>query len=129
MKAALYLLAVSASLILAACGNGGSIATQEDDLTACLTEAGFSEPKSFVATVEIDGTNHVITVGFPAPHSEDDFLVVYEASNAAAAQKAAAGYAGGPSIDRVGNLLYAVAGANDPLTAKQAQAVRSCLKG
>lgn len=69
------------------------------------------------------------TAGFPAPHSEDDYLVVYEAPNAAAAQKAAASYAGGPSIDRVGNLLYAVAGANDPLTAKQTQAIRSCLQG
>lgn len=99
MKAAICLLAVSASLILAACGSGGSIATQtaaqEDDLTACLTEAGFSETKSFVATVEIDDTNHVATVGFPAPHSEDDSLVVYEAPNAVTAQKAAAGYAGG----------------------------------
>ena len=140
---AIALLALAAALAFASCGgsaDGGTAsssssatgttasASPSDDLTGCLLDAGFAEPSSFVATVEIEGVTQVATVAFPPPHSEDDFLVVYEAPSEAAAAKAGEDFAGGPFIKQIGARLYTVAGANDPLTASQTKAVQRCLQ-
>lgn len=136
------LLALAVTLGAASCGssaNGGSSSaegsgpasavgtTPSDDLTGCLIDAGFVEPESIVATVEVEGVHQVATLGFPPPHSEDDYLVVYEAPDDSSAAEAAADFAGGPFIQRVGSLLYTVEGANDPLNPRQRTEIRSCL--
>jgi hypothetical protein len=140
---AIALLALAAAFAFASCGgsaDGGTAngststpdttasASPSDSLTSCLMDAGFAEPSSFVATVEIEGVTQAATVAFPPPHSEDDFLVVYEAPNEAAAAKAVENFAGGPFIKQIGARLYTVAGANDPLTASQTKAIQRCLQ-
>ena len=137
------LLALAATLGVASCGgstdggassasgadpSGTASTTPSDDLTGCLIEAGFVEPASFVATVEIEGVQKVAALSFPPPHSEDDYLVVYEAPDDSSAAKAAAEFTGGPFIEQVGSLLYTVAGANDPLTPKQDEGINDCLR-
>jgi len=136
------LLALVAALVTASCGSsahgpssssaGGNPAsaaatTPTDDLTGCLIDAGFVEPASIVATVEIEGVKKVAALAFPPPHTEDDYLVIYEAPDDRSAAKAAEGFAGGPFIERVGTRLYTVAGANDPLTDAQTKAIQRCL--
>lgn len=141
--AAVVLVALGVIFGLASCGDsseGGSPTTPTDDptgttsasasdeLTGCLIGAGFVEPANLVATVEIDGVEKVAALAFPPPHSEDDYLVVYEAPDDSSAAKAAAEFAGGPFIEQVGSLLYTVAGANDPLTPKQSDDINECLR-
>lgn len=141
-RIAAVLLALAVTLGAASCGGSGdggsssveagdttssATATPSDDLTGCLIKAGFVEPESIVATVEVEGAQQVATLGFPSPHSEDDYLVVYEAPDRTSAAEAAADFAGGPFIQQVGSLLYTVAGANDPLNPRQRAEIRSCL--
>jgi hypothetical protein len=142
-RLAVVLLALAATLVAASCGGSGNgpssgaevgnsasaaTATPSHDLTGCLIDAGFVEPESIVATVEIEGVQQVAALGLPPPHSADDYLVVYEAPDDSSAAKAAADYAGGPFIQQVGSLLYTVAGANDPLTPEQGKEITGCLR-
>jgi hypothetical protein len=137
------LLALAVTTGVASCGgsaNGGSSnaegggpasaisTTPSDDLTGCLIDAGFVEPAGVVATVEVEGVQKVVALSFPPPHSEDDYLVVYEAPDDKSAAKAAAAFTGGPFIKQVGSLLYTVAGANDPLTPEQGEEITGCLR-
>ena len=131
-----------AALALAACGGSssgetssqtatkaaGSSESEGTDLTGCLVAAGFTEPDTFTATVEIDGAEKVATVAFPPPQGEDDFLVVYEAGSASEAKMLAESFTGGPFAEAVGSMIYTVAGANDPLSAAQTEDVEACLR-
>jgi hypothetical protein len=142
-RIAAVLLALALILGAASCGdsaNGGSSSAEDSapasaadttpggDLTGCLIDAGFVEPAGVVATVEIDGVRKVAALSFPPPHSEDDYLVVYEAPDGSSAAKAATAFTGGPFIKQIGSLLYTVAGANDPLTSRQNEEINGCLR-
>lgn len=139
-RTAVVFLVLVAALGVASCGGSDddkgsstqasapSTTSAPPDLTGCLIDAGFEQPDTFVATVEIDGVEKIATVAFPPPHTEDNFLVVYEAPDEGSAAKAAEEFAGGPSIEQVGTRLYTVVGANDPLADSQMKAVQRCLQ-
>jgi hypothetical protein len=126
-----FLLALGLSACLTACGSDGEAesnldSSEDDSLTACLIEKGFTEPTAFVATVVVDGAERLTTMAFPEPISEDNYLVVYEAPNAMEADEIEASYAGGPFIDQVGSFLFATT-SEAPSHEDQAQ-IRACLK-
>jgi len=126
-----FLLALGLAACLTACGSDGAAEfnldnSEDDSLTACLIEKGFTEPTAFVATVVVDGAKRLTTMAFPAPNSDDNYLVVYEAPSAMEAGKIEASYAGGPFIDRVGSFLFATT-AGAPSERDRAN-VRACLK-